>query len=68
MPWPAMSAATPTNGDDDVIEFKWFRFSHEERCPNENGVEVRVLFGDLIRSERINRAKFRPPRGTLLTS
>ena len=49
--------ATPTNGDDDVIEFKWFRFSHEERLPDENGVEVRVLFGDLIRSEHLNRAK-----------
>ena len=48
--------ATPTNGDD-IIEFKWFRFSHEERRPDENGVEVRVLFGDLIRSEHLDRAK-----------
>ena len=48
--------ATPAN-DDNVIEFNWFRFSHEDRRPNENGVEVRVLFGEFLRSEQLDRTK-----------
>ena len=50
----ACVVAAPANGDN-VIEFSWFRFSNEERRPDEHGVEVRVLFGVFVGSEQLDR-------------
>ena len=45
--------ATPA-ADGDIV-FSWFRFSHESVTPAEDGVGVRVLFGEFVRSETLCR-------------
>ena len=45
--------ATPA--EDDDIMFGWFRFTHEAVMPAEDGVGVRVLFGEFLRSETLCR-------------
>jgi len=45
--------ATPD--EDGNITFNWFAFSHVKFMPDEHDVEVRVLFGDRLRSETLSR-------------
>jgi hypothetical protein len=49
--------ATPVVGGD--IDFSWFSFTHERimDMPDKPGTKVRVLFGNLIRSECLPKAE-----------
>lgn len=40
---------------DGHILFGWFAFTHETIMPAEDGVGVRVMFGEWLRSERLTR-------------
>ena len=48
--------ATPAHSGN-LIVFSWFRFSREEVLPDENGTQTRVLFGDFLRSQEIDKAR-----------
>jgi hypothetical protein len=38
------------------IVFSWFSFSHKAVMPAEDGIGVRVLFGEWLRSDTLSRA------------
>jgi hypothetical protein len=46
--------ATP-DGDGDIV-FNWFSFSHEAIMRDDEGDDVRVLFGKWLRSETLSRS------------
>ena len=46
--------ATPARGNE--IVFSWFAFQREEEAQDE-GVPVRVFFGEFLRSERLDRTE-----------
>ena len=48
--------ATPAHSGN-LIDFSWFRFLREEILPDDNGTQTRVLFGDYLRSQAIDKAE-----------
>ena len=48
--------ATPGNSGN-LIDFSWFRFLREDVLPDENGAQARVLFGDFLWSQEIDKAE-----------
>ena len=46
-----------TADSSNVVEFSWFAFSHELVLPDERGIDCRVFFGELLRSEKLPKTE-----------